>query len=250
MNRENIRMLELAAEHLSDLLDEVVFVGGATVGLWITDEAAPEFRPTDDIDVIVEITTLRGYHRFEKRLRNAGLENDRNSGVICRFKHPESGLVLDVMPTEASILGFENHWQGEAFPRAGDVALPSGRSIRAIPPPYLLATKLEAFRTRGKDDFYGSRDFGDVVALIDGREELSAEVASAPTPLCRYVADQLNELSRHPVFNSGLEGALPSGPETRERVERVIQPRIREIRATGEPHRSEGSQVRRPTPRR
>lgn len=50
MNLENIRMLELAAEHLGDLLDEVVFVGGATVELWITDEAAPEFRPTDDIE--------------------------------------------------------------------------------------------------------------------------------------------------------------------------------------------------------
>ncbi len=65
MNLENVRMLELAAEHLGELLDEVVFVGGATVELWITDEAAPEFRPTDDIDVIVEITTTSDYHRFE-----------------------------------------------------------------------------------------------------------------------------------------------------------------------------------------
>lgn len=44
MNLENVRMLELAAEHLSGLLAEVVFVGGATVELWITDQAAPEFR--------------------------------------------------------------------------------------------------------------------------------------------------------------------------------------------------------------
>ncbi len=68
---------------------------------WVTDEAAPEFRPTDDIDVIVEITTRRDYYRFEKQVRHAGLENDQESGVICRFKHPDSGLVLDVMPTEA-----------------------------------------------------------------------------------------------------------------------------------------------------
>ena len=229
MNLENVRMLELAAEHLGDLLDEAVFVGGATVELWITDEAAPEFRPTDDIDVIVEITTTRDYHRFEKRVREAGLENDQESGVICRFKHPASGLLLDVMPTEASILGFENRWQGEAFPHAVEVELPSGQPVRAIPPPYLLATKLEAFRTRGKDDFYGSRDFGDVVALIDGREELLDEVAGAPAPLREYVAGQLDELSRHPVFDSGLEGALPSSPETLERVELVMRPRIADI---------------------
>lgn len=229
MNLENVRMLELAVEHLGELLDEVVFVGGATVELWITDEAAPEFRPTADIDVIVEITTTREYHRFEKRVRQAGLENDQESGVICRFKHPDSGLLLDVMPTEASILGFENRWQGEAFPHAIDTALPSGQLIRAIPPPYLLATKLEAFKTRGKNDFYGSRDFADVVALIDGREELLAEVAKAPSTLREYVAGQLNELTRHPVFDSGLEGALPASPETRERVELVLHPRIREI---------------------
>lgn len=229
MNIENLNMLELAVEHLGALLNEVVFVGGATVELWITEEAAPEFRPTDDVDVIVEITTTRAYHRFEERVREVGFENDQESGVICRFKHPESGLLLDVMPTEASILGFENRWQGEAFSHAVDVELPSGQLLRAIPPPYLLATKLEAFKTRGNGDFYGSRDFGDVVALIDGREELSHELDEAPQPLRDYVAGQLNELSKHPVFENGLEGALPSSPETQDRVELVIQPRIAKI---------------------
>jgi len=232
MNRENIRMLELAAEHLDSLLGKVVFVGGATVELWISDEAAPEFRPTDDIDVIAEITTARDYHRFEKRVRKLGLENDQQSGVICRFKHPDSALLLDVMPTEASILGFDNRWQGEAFPHAVEVGLPSGRSIRVIPPPYLLATKLEAFKIRGKGDLYGSRDFSDVVSLIDGREELIEEVANAPAALREYVAGQLSELSRHPVFDNGLEGALPSSPETRARVELVIRPRIATIVGT------------------
>jgi len=111
MNSANIAMLEVAAAALGDLLNEVVFVGGATVSLWITDEAAPELRPTDDVDVIVEITTRRDYYRFESRLREAGFRNHPEDGVICRFKQPESDLLLDVMPTEASILGFENRWQ-------------------------------------------------------------------------------------------------------------------------------------------
>lgn len=195
MNLENIRMLELAAELLRHLIDEVVFVGGATVELWITDEAAPEFRPTDDIDVVVEITTRTEYYRFEERIRGIGFVNDQQSGVICRFKDPESGLLLDVMPTEASILGFESRWQGKAFAHAADLALPSGRTVRMISPTFLLATKIEAFRTRGNNDFYGSRDFGDIVTLIDGRAELISELAAAPTSLRRYVAAQLDELS-------------------------------------------------------
>lgn len=49
MNQENLAMLERALVNLGELAREVVFVGGATVDLWITDPAAPEFRPTQDI---------------------------------------------------------------------------------------------------------------------------------------------------------------------------------------------------------
>lgn len=201
----NVEMLELAAAALADLPDEVVFVGSATVELWATDEAAPEFRPTEDVDVIVEIATRSAYYRFEDRLREAGFLNE-GDGVICRFRQRDSGLLLDAMPTEASILGFENRWQREAFPHAVAVALPSGRSIRAISPTYLLATKLEAFRARGKGDLYGSRDFEDVVALVDSREELAGEVAAAAAELRKFVSGQLGRLLRHEVFASAAEG--------------------------------------------
>jgi hypothetical protein len=220
-------MLEAAIGHLSPLLDDVVFVGGVTVELWITDAGAPPLRLTADVDVIVEVATRQDYYRLEDRVRGLGFENDESSGVICRFNHPQSGLVLDVMPTKASLLGFENKWLGEAFAYATQVALPAGQSIKAIPPPFLLATKLEAFSGRGKLDFYGSRDFEDVARLIDGRAELVEEVAAAPGELPRYIADQLKRLSKHRNFDGGLEGALPMGLAARDRVDEVIWPRVR-----------------------
>lgn len=227
MNPTNLAMLELAFEHLGDLRDEVVFVGGATVELWVTDEAPPAFRFTEDVDVVVEVATQRGYYRIEKRLHGLGFENDRRSKVICRFRRPDSELVLDVMPTEGPILGFENHWQAEAFSHAVEVALPRGQTIRALPPPYLLATKLEAFNSRDKLDFYGSKDWSDVITLVDGREELIGEVAEAPETLRAYVSRRLTELSGHRDFDAGVEGALPSSPESRDRVDQVVLPRIR-----------------------
>lgn len=229
MNPANLLLLEMACTHLDDLLDEVVFVGGATVELWVTDPAAPEFRPTEDVDVIVEVTTRQDYYRLENRLRKLGFENDQESGVICRFKRPDSELLLDVMPTEASILGFENRWQAESFSHAVEVALPKGQMIRALPPPYLLATKLEAFDTRYKLDFYGSRDWADVITLVDGRKELLGEIQAASEPVKRYVADRLRDLSRHRDFDPGIEGALPSSAESRDRVDYVILPRINEL---------------------
>jgi hypothetical protein len=56
--------LETAARILGPVLDEVVFVGGATVHLWITEPGAPPARATEDVDVICEVATRVKYHRL------------------------------------------------------------------------------------------------------------------------------------------------------------------------------------------
>ena len=94
------------------------------------------------------------------------------------LRHSASGLILDAMPARGAILGFENRWQAEAWPHSIERELFSGSTIRAVSPPYLMATKLETFKGRGRGDFLGSRDCADVVALLDGglSEGLSDEV--------------------------------------------------------------------------
>jgi Nucleotidyl transferase AbiEii toxin, Type IV TA system len=226
MNEVNLAMLESAADALDEILDEVVFVGGATVELWVTDPAAPEFRPTNDVDVIVEITSRHAYYELEERLRELRLVNDEEGGVICRFRRADSGLVLDVMPTESSILGFENRWLREAFPRGVLHALPSGREIKVVPPLYLLATKLEAFASRGRGDLYESKDFEDIITLIDGREELESEPEVAADEVRAFVSSGLARLTRLAAFDSAAERALGGGPETFDRFELVLRPRI------------------------
>ena len=54
-------LLELAADILGPLVDDVVFVGGATVHLWLTEAAAPPVRATDDVDVICDVTSYAEY---------------------------------------------------------------------------------------------------------------------------------------------------------------------------------------------
>lgn len=81
----SIAMLERAAQVLDPFLDEVAFVGGATIALWITDPAAPEPRPTKDVDVVVEVASRLAWHNFEERLRAQGLRNGSSSQVICRW---------------------------------------------------------------------------------------------------------------------------------------------------------------------
>jgi nucleotidyltransferase AbiEii toxin of type IV toxin-antitoxin system len=220
---------ELAAAALSDLLAQVVFVGGATVELWITDPGAPPVRPTQDVDVIVEVTTRLAFHEFEARLRERRFIEDQESGVICRRRHDPSGLILDAMPARAEILGFENRWQAEALPHAVERELPSGVTIRAVSPPYLLATKLEAFKGRGRSDFLGSRDFADIVALLDGRAELAAGVATAPGDVRRYISEEIRRLLDSPRLLDGLAGTMRPDPPSQQRVDDVVLPALRPI---------------------
>ena len=56
----NLDRLRLVAAALGDLVREVVFLGGAAVGLLVTDPLASPPRATADIDVIVEVAIENG----------------------------------------------------------------------------------------------------------------------------------------------------------------------------------------------
>lgn len=103
---------------------------------------------------------------------------------------------------------------------------------RPTAPP--LATKLEAFKDRGNRDFLGSRDFADVVALVDGREELLAECADAPADLRAFVASALRALREDDSFELGVAAALKPDPSSQLRADNVVLPRISELIDIGE----------------
>jgi predicted nucleotidyltransferase len=133
------------------------------------------------------------------------------------------------MPARAEILGFENRWQAEALPHAVERELPSGVTIRAVSPPYLLATKLEAFKGRGRSDFLGSRSFADIVALLDGRAELPAEVAAAPVDVRRYLREEIRRLLDTARLLDGLAGAMRPDAASQQRIDSVVLPALRAI---------------------
>lgn len=104
-NTENIARIRAVYNALEELAEQVVFVGGATVSLY-TDRPTIESRPTGDVDIVVEIATYRDFSAIEEKLRQKGFVNDIESGIICRYV--VSGVIVDVMPTAESVLGFSN----------------------------------------------------------------------------------------------------------------------------------------------
>ena len=217
-NDPNVVLIETAAVALSALLDRIVFIGGCSVGLLITDEARPPIRATQDVDLIVEVGSKVEYYRLAEQLRSAGLVEDLD-GVICRWRL--GALRIDVMPTDEEILGFSNRWYPEAMRDSQIVALPSRREIRLISAPLLLATKIEAFYGRGRGDFGGSHDIEDIVNLIDGRQELANEIAAAAPDVRNYLREEVDDLLASPFVDT-IPWHLGPRPEDQVRTETVI----------------------------
>jgi len=96
----------------------------SSIQLWLSDPAAPAARATDDVDVISAITTRPDYYRLGERLRERGFSEASDSPVICRWQHLETGLLLDVMPQEESVLGFSNP-AGDSKDRTRDLRVMS-----------------------------------------------------------------------------------------------------------------------------
>lgn len=221
--------LETAAALLGPLLEEVVFVGGATVHLWITEPGAPPTRATEDVDVVCEVASRVKYHQLCDRLRERGLQEAMGAPVICRWRSADPRLVLDVMPTDPDILGFSNPWYEEAISTAETVTLGSGAEIRAAGPAALMATKLSAWKGRGEGDLLRSLDIHDVLTLVDGRRELVAEIEVAAPNLRKYVRDELVKLQTERDFDYAVDGATAGyGPVGADRAD-LVRERIHQL---------------------
>jgi len=223
-----IQLLEAAASSLGELRERVVFLGGVTVGLWFTDPAARAPRTTYDVDVVAEAATLAAYEEFQQQLRRHGFAEDVESGITVRYRHTGSGLILDALPLEPRLAGLSDPWLARATGAAVFRALPSGTVVRVVPPAWLLVTKLQAFADRGNGDCLGSRDFEDLVLLVDSRIKLVDEIDALPEDARSHVRQQLRRVLGLPSVQYGVEGALATA-DARERAAAVTIPRLERL---------------------
>jgi predicted nucleotidyltransferase len=209
----NRQLLEAVARQIRPLLDRVVFVGGQVGEVYITDPAAVRVRPTTDVDVVVSVATRAAYHRIEEEVRELGFRNDQSEeALICRWISP-TGHQLDLMPVDASILGFTNRWYPMVVEEPVRHSLTDDLSIQVPTAPVFLATKLEAFASRGASDLLGSWDLEDVILLVAGRPELFEEIQQESPELRRWVAEEVGKLLEEAEFSYAIQGALPEAGE-------------------------------------
>jgi hypothetical protein len=222
----NRALFESAVRLLGSVLDDLVFVGGCTTGLFLTDSAAGGIRPTKDVDAIVDVTSYAKYTALAERLRELGLAEDTAPGApLCRWRRND--VIVDVMPIDASVLGFSNQWYPAAIETAQTWGI-AGHNVRIVTPALFIATKLEAFGGRGGGDVLASHDLEDIVTVVDGRSEIVDEVAAADAKVRAYIASEIRSLLHNPDFAEALSGFLL--PDAASQARRpILEERLRAL---------------------
>lgn len=225
-----IEQLELLAQKLGDLSQEIVIVGACSPALILDESTAPDLRPTYDVDILVQAESYGRYFHFIERLKEKGF-TEREGDPIGRYVSGE--LVVDVMPTEADVLGFTNKWYRKAFAHAVYQELPSGKSIKTVTLVYFVATKFEAFRNRGRSDVMASPDLEDIITMIVETPAFEEELGVADADVQRYISDQFKRLvsdENYPHFLSahlrGDEASQAFLPQLRQLIEKIASGRV------------------------
>lgn len=213
MGNPNLELLTSIANAMGALREQVVFVGGCATGLLITQPLVADARATEDVDAIVEVASLVGYHALAEKLMAQGFKQTMADNTPP-FRWYWNGMQLDLVPLDEKVLGFANRWYKPGFEAAATATLPSGLQLRHLSSPYFMATKMEAFKDRGNNDVYLSHDLEDVITLVDGREELINELTSAPQDVREFVAQTVVGILRHTDFTNALPGIVSQSTRT------------------------------------
>lgn len=219
-----VQHIEAVADLLRPLGETFVFLGGAVVPLLVDRPETLKIRPTNDVDVIVDVLTRRAYDVVQQRLRDQGFQHDVSENApICRWQAVTAAgtVTVDVMPLEETILGFSNRWYPYAFETARPLD-PNTPQVRLITAPAFLATKVQAFLNRGQGDYYASPDLEDIITLIEGRAQLVSEVQASTSALQDFVASAIADM---------LEDLLPvvTGHVSQPEQAFIVVERLRQL---------------------
>jgi predicted nucleotidyltransferase len=200
---EHIIRIKDVAKLLKRLNLPFVFVGGATVALYATfPDRTEDIRPTEDVNVVVELLSYAGYAEINEKMIALGFSNDMESGVICRFKI--LGLAVDIMPTDPNVIGFSNRWYPDGFKFAETIVIDGETSVKIFSVPYFLASKWEAFKSRGKRNFRASHDFEDMVFVFEQCHDLELKISNAPEDVRQYLWNEIGSMLDNDDFIEGV----------------------------------------------
>jgi hypothetical protein len=121
-----------------------------------------------------------------------------------------------------------NRWFPSLLDEAEYVEVSSGRYAWRASAPCFVATKFEAFYSRGKGDYQSSKDIEDIVAVIDGRLEILEEIQFCAHDVRGFISQSCRQLLADRRFIDCLPQIVPD-----DQRETVVENRLRELGASG-----------------
>jgi predicted nucleotidyltransferase len=186
----NIAAVAEVAEALQHFKKEMVFVGGAVVSLYTDDPAADEIRPTQDIDMTINIVNLSHWQHIQKQLSVLGFHPDPFGHAICSYKFKD--IPVDIMAAEDGPFGPSNRWYKIGFNNLW-TAKAKNQEIKILSAPCYLATKFEAFNNRGSD-YRTSHDMEDIIYVLDNRVGIVEEIRKDNAQIAHFIKEQFQNI--------------------------------------------------------
>jgi predicted nucleotidyltransferase len=185
----NIAVVAEVAEALKDVKDQMVFVGGAVVSLYTDDPAADEIRPTQDIDMALNIVNLSHWEKVQEQLAALGFHPDPFGHAICSYKYKD--IPVDIISTGEGPIGSTNRWFKIGFDNLW-MAKAKEQELKILSAPCFLATKFEAFNDRGSD-YRSSHDMEDIIYVLDNRMGIVEEIKKDDPRIANFIKEQLQK---------------------------------------------------------
>lgn len=209
-------IIQRVAQALGELNNEVIYVGGATVSLYINDPAADDVRPTKDIDISIKIVSITHLEEIREKLVVKGFKKSADLGVICRFKLED--ILVDVMGIKPVGWAPANPWFELGFENKEQLQIEE-YSINIMPLPYFLASKFVAHSDRGGNDPRMSHDFEDIVYILDNRTDWHEVINDADSKVKIYLLEQFqNVLNSNRMQEAILGNLYYESQETRYKI--------------------------------
>lgn len=184
---KNIAMLQLVAEGMGPVREQVVFLGGTVIPFLLTQQVALDLRPSKDVDFIFDYSSKKELYEFEDTLWEQGFTKVK-TGPVTQWMI--RGVLVDMLPT-GPVLGFRNEWCDEAVQHAVRADIGNGMTINMITAPCFLGAKFSKIGNR--DSIYAkNRDIYDLLLVIAGRPKIATEVIGQENrELTKFLADEL-----------------------------------------------------------
>jgi len=186
----NIAVVAEIAKALAPLKEEVIFVGGAVVSLYTDDPAADEVRPTQDVDMTLNILNLGHWVKLQEKLAILGFYPDPQGHAICSYKYKD--IPVDIMSLEDGPLGPANKWYKVGFDNLWYVKA-KDQEVKILSAPCFIATKFEAFANRG-DDYRLSHDIEDVIYVLDNRTTIVEDIKNDNITVQNYIIQEIKKM--------------------------------------------------------